>query len=118
MKQTVNFYDFERAFVAAGRGEQFSYAGKKALFDYLEDMEESIGEEIELDVIAFCCEYSEYNSLVELYSVYENVFIDRGVSFNIVEIEDEEKVEDEMISLLREHTEVISFDEGYIIQEF
>lgn len=59
MKTTVSFYDFERAFVDAGRKDQFSYEGLKALFEYLEDYEEQTGEEIELDVIALCCDYNE-----------------------------------------------------------
>lgn len=59
MKTTVSFYDFERAFVDAGRKDQFSYEGLKALFDHLEQMEADNGEEIELDVIALCCDYLE-----------------------------------------------------------
>lgn len=59
MKTTVSRYDFERAFVDYGRKDQFSYEALGLLFDYLEEYEESTGEEIELDVIAFCCEYSE-----------------------------------------------------------
>ena len=59
MKTTVSRYDFERAFIDADRKENFSYEGLNALFDYFEDYEESTGEEIELDVIAICCEYSE-----------------------------------------------------------
>lgn len=59
MKTTVSRYDFERAFVDADRKENFSYEGLKALFDYFEDYEEQTAEEIELDVIAICCEYFE-----------------------------------------------------------
>ena len=59
MKTTVSRYDFERAFVDADRKENFSYEGLNALFDYLEDYEEQTGEEIELDVIALCCDYAE-----------------------------------------------------------
>ena len=59
MKTTVNRYDFERAFIAADRKENFSYEGLGLLFDYLEEYEESTGEEIELDAIALCCDYSE-----------------------------------------------------------
>lgn len=59
MKTTVSRYDFERAFVDADRKENFSYEGLGLLFAYFEDLEESLGEEIELDVIAICCEYSE-----------------------------------------------------------
>jgi hypothetical protein len=59
MKTTVYRYDFERAFVNAGRENHFSYEGLKVLFDYFEEYEEATGEEIELDVVAICCEYSE-----------------------------------------------------------
>lgn len=43
------------AFLRANRSNQFSYDGLKALFDHLESM----GEDLELDVIGLCCEYSE-----------------------------------------------------------
>lgn len=59
MKTTVSRYDFERAFIDADRKENFSYEALGLLFDYFEDYEEQTGEEIELDVIAICCDYSE-----------------------------------------------------------
>lgn len=59
MKTTVSRYDFERAFVDADRKENFSYEALGLLFDYFEDYEEQTGEEIELDVVAICCEYAE-----------------------------------------------------------
>ena len=59
MKQTVNIHDFHRAFETMDRKENFSYEGRIALFEYLEDLEEGTGEEFELDVIAFCCEFRE-----------------------------------------------------------
>jgi hypothetical protein len=59
MKTTVSRYDFERAFVDYGRKDQFSYEALGLLFAYLEEYEESTGEEIELDVFALCCDYSE-----------------------------------------------------------
>ena len=58
MKTTVNFYDFRRAFEQC-RPENFSNAGLVALFDYLKAFEDDTGEEVELDVIGFCCDYSE-----------------------------------------------------------
>ena len=63
MKQTVNKYDFGEAFTQANRKDNFSYEGLGALFDHLEQYEEDTGEEIELDVIALCGDYSEYESL-------------------------------------------------------
>ena len=70
MKKTINFYDFERAFSNADRANQFSYEGQRALFEYLEEYEESTGEEIELDVIAFCMHFDEYDSLEEFQLEY------------------------------------------------
>lgn len=59
MKTTVSLYDFREAFRTCGRAEQFSHEGLEVLFDYLEQYEEDTGEELELDVIALCCDYSE-----------------------------------------------------------
>ena len=69
MKQSINMYDFERAFKNFER-DNFSYDGLKALFEYLEEYEEGTGEEVELDVIALCCEYMEYDSLKEYNDDY------------------------------------------------
>ena len=49
MKQTVNLQDFRDAFYKMDRKEQFSYEGLGVLFNYIEEAEQSIGEEIELD---------------------------------------------------------------------
>jgi len=70
MKKTINFTDFVDAFQDAGRDDNFSYDGKKALFEYLEDYEDDTGEEIELDVIALCCEYTEYSDVAEYVDNY------------------------------------------------
>ena len=58
MKQTVNFSAFVDAFRAHDRYDQFGYEALKVLFDHLEEYEQDTGEELELDVIALCCDYS------------------------------------------------------------
>jgi len=72
MKTTVSRYDFERAFADADRKENFSYAGLDLLFNYFEELEEATGQEIELDVIAICCEYNEDT----VADIARNYFID------------------------------------------
>ena len=69
MKQSVSFYDFERAFAKIWPNN-FTRAGLKALFNYLEAFEEEIGEEIELDVIALCCDFVEYENIGEFNRDY------------------------------------------------
>lgn len=56
---TVNLHDFRQAFQNFKRADNFSHEGLEVLFDYLKDLSESMGEPIELDVIALCCEYCE-----------------------------------------------------------
>jgi len=52
---------FIDSFRSAGRADQFSYQGLCALFEYLDDMDSD--QSIELDVIALCCEFVEFESL-------------------------------------------------------
>jgi hypothetical protein len=59
MKSTVYPEDFRAAFNRMGRGDQFSYEGLNLIFDYIAEYESESGEEIELDVIGICCEWSE-----------------------------------------------------------
>ena len=70
MKTTINEYQFEQAFRDAGRGDNFSYDGLRALFEYIEELEEDTGEETELDVIGLCCEFTEYEDIEEFQNAY------------------------------------------------
>ena len=73
MKQTVNEHTFHRAFEQL-RPDQFTYQGLNALYDYLTDFEDGTGEEVELDVIGICCEYSEYDNLKEFQAEYSEEY--------------------------------------------
>jgi hypothetical protein len=116
MKQTVNKYDFTEAFRQAGRQDQFSYTGLCALFDYLEEYEEAAGTELELDVIALCCDYSEYATATEAAKEYgwEAPEIDPDT-----DPEDAtEETEAAALEWLQDNTQVITHDSGVIIQSF
>lgn len=71
MKTIINKSDFRSAFHDADRKDQFSYEALGLLFDYFEQIEADTGEEIELDVIAICCEYSEdsFSEIARNYSI-------------------------------------------------
>ena len=70
MKQTVYEHDFRDAFREMGRGDNFSYGGLGALYDYLTQMEEDCNQEMELDVISLCCDFTEYDSLEDMLEAY------------------------------------------------
>ena len=102
MKTTVNSHQFVEAFRACGRESQFSRAALFALFEYLEEYENSTGEEIELDPIGICCEWAEYSSAREAASEYG------------FEAEDDEEAE----MWLGRKTTVVQFDGGLVVQQF
>jgi len=70
MKQTVQLHDFRDAFRSI-RPDNFSYEGLATLWDYLDEYEQSTGEELELDVIAICCDFSEnhWETIADYYDV-------------------------------------------------
>lgn len=70
MKNTVDIYQFRNEFQSI-RPNNFSYEGLTVLFDYLEQYESDCGEELELDVIALCCDFSEdhYSDIAANYDI-------------------------------------------------
>lgn len=94
--QEINEADFISAFKSI-RPNNFSYEGLKALYGYFEELSED--QNIELDVIAICCDYTEYNSLADFNRDYGKNFDD--------------------IEEIFDHTQVIMIDnQSFIIQNF
>lgn len=58
---------FIDAFKNKGRGDQFSREGLGLLFDYYDGLGDN---DMELDVIAICCDWGEYDSLTEVLDEY------------------------------------------------
>ncbi len=99
MKSSVSLSDFIQAFRDMGRDKNFSYDGLEKLFEYLKELEEETGQELELDVIAICCDYNEYENLKEFQQDYG---------------EEYKSIED-----IQEQTDVIMIDdERFIIRVF
>ena len=59
MKKRIDKYEFIREMNDYHLGNCFSYDGLSVLYDYLEELEEELGEEIEFDVVALHCQYEE-----------------------------------------------------------
>lgn len=60
MYTNIDFGQFLDSFNDMDRKEDFSYHAKKELFDYYTQFEEETEEQIELDIIAICCDWGEY----------------------------------------------------------
>ena len=72
--QKVTESMFDNAFVRMGREAQFSHEGRAALYEYLEELAYDTGEPFELDVVALCCGFTEYESIEEYNAEYETDF--------------------------------------------
>jgi len=59
MKITINNNEFVEMFDKYGRSDNFSRLGRRKLAEYFEQLEEDLGQDVEVDVIAICCDYSE-----------------------------------------------------------
>lgn len=97
----VNFTYFCDAFRKMGRNDQFSYSGKRALFDFIESSENE-SEQTELDVIALCCDFAEFETA-----------LDAALEFGF-----NGESEKDALEWLSDSTTVIQFDGGVIIQNF
>jgi len=98
MKQTITLSQFRDGF--RHRQENFSHDGQEALYNFLEEVEEETGSEIEFDPIALCCEFTEYEDLEEAVQVYDSTIINS-------------------LQDLRDNALVIEFGNGkLIIQDF
>jgi hypothetical protein len=82
----------------------WSYNGAVALTEMLFEYEDSTGVQIELDPIAWRCEYSEYESLEEWAKEYFG--------------EDEDEHPCNIAEYIRDRGELIEFEGGIIVQQF
>ena len=71
MKEYVNEHTFRDRFMRSDNYKNnFSYEGLHALFEYIEQVEDDIGEEFEFDMIGICCDYTEYGDFIEFARDY------------------------------------------------
>jgi hypothetical protein len=89
-------YDFQNDFMKV-RPNQFSYNALQALWKHFEQYEEDTGEVLEFDPISICCDFTEYQDIKEIQENYPDIT--------------------SMKDLERE-TKVISFEGGFVIQNY
>ena len=120
MKMTLNTYEIADA-LRNDTNAKWSYNGARALAEYLEEYEESTGEEMELDVCAIRGDFYEYESAFEAAT-------DRGWEPEASILDDDDNIrpddevmeENEELALkwLQNDSQVIEFDGGLIVSQF
>lgn len=77
-----------------GYKDNFSLEGAKAIQEYYEQLSDDLGENIEFDPVAWCCEFNEYVDFDEIQLNYNNI---------------------NTLDELRDNTIVIELDNGRIL---
>jgi len=119
------FEDYKRVETLENPNGNFSYKGLRCLFQYLEEITTE-EEPYKLDVIALCCEYSEYKDLETYLNDYSNQYDIKEITGkdDISNLNEEELTELKQVieEEINEKTTLIKFDddlnEGFIIGQY
>lgn len=77
----------------------------------MEEYEESTGEELELDVVALCCDWSEYETALE-------AVLELSSHYSTDTETDEDEQESTALEYLQDQTQVIVFNGGILVESF
>ena len=123
MKRTLTTDDIADA-LRRDDNARWSDSGAWALAEWLEELENDIGDEMELDVVAIRCDFTEYDSLQDWAMGYHGTeyILEAleaiGVDEDIATGDSIEDIEEAIRDWLQDRTTVIEHDEGVIVQSF
>jgi len=116
MKITLNTYQIADE-LKRDTCARWSYNGSLALAEYLEEYEDSTGEEMELDLCSIRCDFSEHSSLLEwAHDYFSNAIEELG--FDETEENDDDEVDSKIREYIQDHGTLIEFDGGVIVSSF
>jgi hypothetical protein len=116
MKKTLATYEIAEELMNYINAN-WSRAGAFALAEYLEELEEDLGESIEFDCVAIRCDFSQYESLQEwAHDYFSNAWQEMG--FDETEEIDEDDFNEKIREYIQDHGQLIEFDGGIIVSQF
>ena len=101
MKTEMTTYECAKA-LTHDEYANWTRSGAFALVEYLEQIEKDCGTSIEFDPVALRCEFTEYESAIDAAAEYTSEFTTEAAA----------------LEYLEDHTSVITYDGGVIIQDF
>jgi len=107
MKMTLNTSQVAHQ-LFADKNAGWTWAGAMALAEYLEQYEAASNTEMELDVVAIRCDYSEYASLMDWAECY----------FGAGKVPDELHNDETIREHIQDNGEIVEFDGGVIVSSF
>ncbi len=115
MKTTLSTSDIAHA-LKSDENAAWSWNGARALAEYLEEYEESTGQELELDVCAIRCDFSEYESLESWAEDYFGGL--ERMNEEIGTFDNPDELDNNIRSYIHDHGTLIEFNGGAIVSSF
>lgn len=112
MKITVDVYDMKERFVAMDR-DYYTFEGLESLLDFYNEIDENM----ELDVIAICCDCTEYGEGAACS--FDDLISEYGYKYPVEEWLDNDLYIDSLVERLEDETTVLHVANGnYIVFAF
>ena len=115
MKMTLST-DHAAGLLVEDDNAAWTYAGARALIEYLEELEEGTDEEIEFDRVAIRCDYSQHSSLREWAEDYFTK--DWESEIGVDPEDDDDETNDKIREHINDNGQLIEFDGGVIVSSF
>ena len=113
--QIVDSSDLYHLACRMDRGHNFGYNGWRAIGDYLESLSNDTGEDIEIDIISICCDYSMAESADDAYMEFDHLHgVDLPEKEDWEELTEEEELET-IEAFLQDRAPVVICEDDLII---
>lgn len=99
------------------KNANWSRAGAFALVEYLEELEEDTGEEIEFCPVSIRCDYSQYDSLEDWALEQWGSDKDAKEELDCLD-QDQDVIEEAIRDYIRDRGTLLEFDGGIIVSSF
>jgi hypothetical protein len=117
MKMTLSTYQIADA-LKNDTCARWSYNGSLALAEHLEEIEESTGEEMELDTCAIRCDFAEWETLQEWATDYFGTNADWKAEMGIDSEADDSEIDSTIREYIQDRGQLIEFSGGIIVSSF
>jgi hypothetical protein len=104
--------------LANDENSSFSLPGAYALVEYLEQLEEDAGEDMEFCTVAIRCDYSEHESLMDWWRDYFGTGMTLEDTVGAEPDAEDIEVEHAIREYIQDHGQLIEFDGGIIVSSF
>ncbi len=109
--QTLSFPSFRDMFIAANREDTFTDEGLEVLYDYLDNLSDETGKDIEIDVVGLCSEYDE--------NTIEQIISENDIDVSDIDPDDEDEIKDCVREYLEDNTTIVGeTSDGFVYVAF